>query len=185
MTVAIAHYTCSPQPLTDASGLLWLASVHHGPLQILDRLPHPKIFQIDFTFEVDLTLKLLFKFDLDVTLLCCPGHQANEPCHSACSSHCTSPVSYLVKGCRAVQAPAGGHTHFHSSAYVQEMRQGWHVAVQALAGCLPTQLIAVACLARLCTQVNPCHALCSSAHLAYSGLPLPPFGILILHANFA
>lgn len=72
-------------------------------------------------------------------------------------------------------------THFPAaSAHIQEMREGLHDIIQALTGCLSTQLIAVACLARLCTQVRTrlmpkCRfdTFCHLPH-AFSASPLPP-----------
>ena len=137
-----------------------------------------------------------------MTLLCCPGHQASKPaCHTAAAA--TVQALYLVlskdtEQCKHllvathvmmdVAASEQSVTKARDSAYMQKLRKGLHVAVQALAGCLPTQLIAIACLARLCSQVSTCKAHRSSAHLVYipcllrssSTVALPPLHTLLL-----
>ena len=88
-----------------------------------------------------------------LTLLCCSGYQASQPaCHTAAAVTVQALYLVLSKDAEQCKHLAVG-THILSSGYVKDMKQGLHTAIQALGDCLPTQLIAVACLARLCTQV--------------------------------
>ena len=91
----------------------------------------------------------------DSGVLCWSGHQASQAVSQATATLTVQPL-YLILSADAEQCRhLLGGTHTLTDGYMTSVKEGFHGALRHLhSAALPVQLMTVACLALLCTQVH-------------------------------